>query len=133
VLPGSQQLLRVAIWERIQQDPIDYAEDRRVGADPECQRQYSASSKRGRVKQGASGVMQVLDQCLNKADTASFAALILHLIESTKLQPDATPGLGFTHARPHIFVGLSLEVKTQLIIEFVLCGRAPHQGTQPEE
>ena len=77
--------------------------------------------------------MQVLHQRLNKADTASLAALILDLIESAKLQPGATHGLGLAHSRLHIFVGLSLEVKTQLVIEFVLCGRVPHQGTQPEE
>ena len=77
--------------------------------------------------------MQVLHQRLNKAETASLATLILDLIEPAKLQPGATHGLGFAHTRPHILVDLSLEVKTQLVIEFVLCGRAPHQGTQPEE
>jgi hypothetical protein len=56
--------------------------------------------------------MQVLHQRLNQADTASFAAFIFHLIESAKLQAGATKGLGLAHSRPHIFVGLSLEVKT---------------------
>jgi hypothetical protein len=77
--------------------------------------------------------MQVLDQSLKQAETASLAALILDLIESAKLQLGATPGLGFAHSRPHVLVGLSLEVKTQFVLEFVLCGRAPQQGTQPEE
>jgi hypothetical protein len=74
-----------------------------------------------------------LHQRLNKADAASLAALILDLIESAKLQPGATQGLGFTHSRPHIFVDLSLEVKTQLVVEFVLYGRVPHQASQPEQ
>jgi hypothetical protein len=77
--------------------------------------------------------MQVLDQRLNKADAASLAALILDLIESAELQPGATHGLSFSHSRPHIFVGLSLEVKSELVIEFVLRGGATHQGTQPEK
>ena len=39
--------------------------------------------------------MQVLHQRLNQADTASLAALVFDLIESAKLQPGATQGLGF--------------------------------------
>jgi hypothetical protein len=77
--------------------------------------------------------MQVLHQRLNKANATSLAALIFDLIESAKLQPGATHGLGFSHSRPHIFVDLSLEVKTQLVIELDLCGRVPQQATQPEE
>ena len=77
---------------------MDQAEDRRVGADPESQRQHSASGKRGRVQQRASGVMQVLPQRLNKADTSSLTALIFDLIESAKLQAGATRGLGFAHS-----------------------------------
>ena len=77
--------------------------------------------------------MQVLHQRLKQADTASLAALILDLIESAKLQPRATQRLGLAHAGLHIFGSLSLEVKAQFVIEFILCGRAAHQGTQPEE
>jgi hypothetical protein len=77
--------------------------------------------------------MQVLHQRLKQADTASLAALIFDLIESAKLQPGATQGLGLVHSRLHVFVDLLLEVKAQLVIEFVLCGGMPHQGTQPEE
>src|SRR5215467_3616080 len=131
--PSSQQLFRVWIRERIQQNRIEHAKDRRVGADPECQCQYSASGKRGRAKQGSSGVMQVLDQRLNKTDTSSLAALILDLIESAELQPDTTHSLGSAHSRFHIFLSLSLEMKTQLVVKFVLCGSVPHQGTQSEE
>src|SRR5215469_16757758 len=133
VAPSSQQLFRIWIRERIQQNRIKHAKDRRVGADPECERQHRASGKRGRVKQGASAVMQVLHQRLNQADTASLAALILDLIESAKLQPGATRGFSFAHSRLHIFLSLSLEMKAQLVVEFVLCGRAPHQSTQSEK
>jgi hypothetical protein len=42
--------------------------------------------------------MQVLQQRLDKADTASLAALILDLIEAAKFQPGATQGLGFAHS-----------------------------------
>jgi len=80
------------------------------GADPIASPQHSASGKRGRVKQSASAVMQVLHQRLDKADTASFAALILDLIESTKTSSRRRRrASGSLISRPHIFVGLSLE------------------------
>ena len=58
-LAQVHQLIAVAMRQRLQQHAVDDAEDRRVGADPQSQRQHERQGVARRMRQAAQGKTEV--------------------------------------------------------------------------
>jgi hypothetical protein len=58
--------------------------------------------------------------------------LRFHLVESPKLESNAANRLVTLQASSHIRVNLALEVKTQLVVNLAIDGRAFEQRALPE-
>ena len=79
------EILRVRIRQRSQQRGVGDAEDRRRGADAECQRADGSKRKRGRASKRAHRVSHVLSEDVQPADPTLLANLFFDLIEPAKI------------------------------------------------
>src|SRR5205823_6166294 len=70
LLPDADQLLRIGVWQRLQQNAVDDAEDGGVGTDSNSDREYGQKSEHRRAKQSAENAPELLAE---RSHNASYA------------------------------------------------------------
>ncbi len=127
-----RQLFRFRIWQRTQQHGIDDAEDRRVRADAQRQREDGNQGESGILQQHSRAVTKILQQVLDEADSSHIAAFLLSLLNTAQGAQGSVARLLRCHAFSDIFLNLPLEVIADLLVQFLLDLLAAEQGAQPQ-
>ena len=81
----ADELFGIWIWQRMENNSIDQAEDGGGGSDAESEREHGDRGKSRSLPQSARGVTQILYERFQKAQSLFVAALFLGLFDSTKL------------------------------------------------
>ena len=113
----DHQPLAVGVRQRREEHAVHHAEDRRVGADAEAQREHGDRGVAGRLPQGAGGVAHVLHAVVEPADAAGVARLLdVPGHRPEVLQRPGAGGLGI-ESLPHVLLGLHVEVERHLGVQ----------------
>ena len=95
----EEQSLRVVDRQRLDQHGVDQTEDRRVGADPEPERQQGHERERRRPPQKPEGVADVAAQLVDQPQADGVAAFLLARVNAAELG-ERTPAGFLLPARP---------------------------------
>ncbi len=114
------QSLRIADGERTQEHGIDQAEDGRVRADAEGQRQHRGYRECGASAHAAQRVAKVLRHAAGPSEGAPFAILFLGLLHATEAAQRGAPCLAGAHAGALIVFGLHFDMKAKFIVELTI-------------
>ena len=109
---------RIVERQRAQQNGIDHAEDRDVGADAESEDQDRHHSERAIAAQGAQSKAEVLSDGGDPQRAPAFTAIFFDLAQAAEGEASSTARLLFRHAATNILGDLLLEVKTQFLVQF---------------
>ena len=104
------QPARLAEGQRTQQDGVDHAEDRDIGADSQGQHQDNDAGKRAISPQGAQGKAQVLAQDVQRRQAASIAMLLHRPLHAAK----ADEGLAARLFRQHALAEIVLDPRVDM-------------------
>ena len=121
VAPEFHQSRRFGIGQRAENDGIDDAEDRRVGADPECQGERGDDSEAGTLAQRARGVAEILAQHLDPSNGPHLANGLLDHGGTSK------PAARFQRLDSGAAGALG-QVKLDLILQVAIQPAAQEQG-----
>ena len=137
-LPQVDQPIAVTVGQRLEQHAADDAEDRRVGADAERQRDHDHGGERGAVSQRAQGVPDVGGNAFDPWQSALRADCFGGHGETSGRQQRLPARRVRMHATPDVLGGLHLEMRLQLLAEIVVravsgedvqrCARARREG-----
>ena len=118
----EEQLLRVLDRQRLHQHRVDQAEDRAIGANPECERQQRHDRECRRASQEPQRIGDVSAQFAEQPQADGFAAFLLARLHAAELG-EGTPAsfrLGKTvppqirlielQVGPHLVLHLALEI-----------------------
>ena len=110
------------VWhrERTQYHGIHHAEDRRVHANPNRQRERRREREPGRLRQLANGVAQIGPQNLEEGKSPLHAISFPGLGHTTEGAQRGCPCVLFRHPSLHVFFHGELDVATQLLVEIFI-------------
>jgi hypothetical protein len=128
-IPDHHDPIRLRVRQRRKQNGIHRAENRGIGADAEREREDGDGSEAGRFAQVAKGVTNILHQRFKEVRSARLAAFFFDLVGASEFETRAPPRFRERHASLNEFLSLPLEMKSQLVVEFVLNSLAPKQCT----
>src|ERR671923_98870 len=103
-----------------------------VRADAEGEGEDGGRRKAGGFAQHAEAVTQILHHILNPVDAAGVAAFFLGLLETAEVEAGAAMRIFLCQPLREIFLGFSLEVVAQLVVQFLVGLRAAKQRPQPQ-
>jgi hypothetical protein len=95
----------VRIWQRTPQDGIDYAEERRVSADPDRQREYCCEREGRALQQHPHAITQVLKERIDKSDSTYIAMSLLQQSDVSELASRSPSRLSLAHSLADISLG----------------------------
>ena len=108
---------------------VQQLENRRVGADPQSERQ-KRNCRKGRVAaQLPQTIPNVPEEVLNEADAAHVAALLLNPLDAPKEPQRSISGLFGWHPRRQVLLDLAVEMKLKLVVELLFFLASPEEGT----
>jgi len=125
VLVQRDDALDVRERQPLEQDAIDRAEDRGVGADADAEREHRGDGERRRLAQRARRVAEVLEQRLDVRAALGVADALLHLLHAPRLDERGAPRVLGGHARPHLLLDEQLDEPPQLAVELPIVPVAP--------
>ena len=108
----EEQLLRIVDRQRLDQHGVDQAEDRRVGADPEPERQQRHQRERRRPPQEPERVADVAAQLVEQPQADGVAAFLLARFNAAELGERTPAGFLFRHTPPPQIRLIELEVRS---------------------
>ena len=120
LLPQHDEAVAVLIRQRAEQDAVDDAEDRRVGADPERHRQHDHDREARVAAEIAQPVAQVLGERLEQPRQPGVAHVVLDAIEGAERAHRRPPGVAGRHAGLDVLLGEHVDVESELLVEIVL-------------
>src|SRR5262249_44048409 len=106
------------IGQRLEQHAVDHAEYRGICSDAQRQCQYRHGRETRVSAQLSNPELNILAQVLEPAATALLAAVILHRLSPPELSQRSYFGLLEAHPAPHVLVGLHLDVRSHLLVDF---------------
>ena len=115
-----------------QEEGVDQAEDRRVGADPQGERERRDEGEDGAAAQRAGRVAQILGQLFDEARTPHLPAPLLDLRDPAEGAQSGLAGLARAHAGRDVFSGLLVDVEAQFGGELGLDAGAPEDRAQAQ-
>ena len=124
------QLFRMSDRERAQHHGVDQAEDRRVGADAEGEREDGDQREAGAPAQHARRVAQIGDQRLEPDEDVGVAHPLLLQRSVAEAAPRLAQGLRPAQAARHQLVGALGEMERHLAVEVPRQPLGPHQIDQ---
>ena len=127
----EEQSLRVVDRQRLDQHGVDQAEDRRVGADPESERQQGHQRERRRPPQQPEGVADVAAQLVDQPQADGVAAFLLARVHAAELGERTPAGFLVRHTLPPQIRLIELEMDPHLVLHLTLEVSAPAAGSKP--
>src|SRR5215469_17318453 len=112
----ADELFRVCIRQRHEQNSIHQAEDGGVRADAESQGENSNSRESRVFAECAQAETQILGEAVGEVDATRVAAFLLGALDGAKLDARPPPRFLEWHAAAHQIFGARLDVKAQLRI-----------------
>ncbi len=106
------------------------AEDGRVRADAESERQQDDGRVAAMAEEAADAEAEILAERVDGAESPRIAALVLDLREAAEAPARLGARLGGREAAPDAGVGLELEMVAELGLHLVFEGRGPHGAAQ---
>src|SRR5262249_7044453 len=114
-LPNLNESIRLSVWQRPQKQRIDDAENRRVRADAQRQRQDCNQGKERVIDKHPRAIAEDLPKCFKPPATAHIVTLFSkprHIAESTLSSPLSFIG---RHSSPDVLRYAHVDVELQLI------------------
>src|SRR5262245_55275354 len=99
---------------------MNHAENRRVRANTQRQRQDRGRREAGILHQYSSGVAQVLPKFFKPAHAASVATPLLRLFHAAETFQRKLPRLFGIHPQPNVLLGLLFDVMAQFLVQLTL-------------
>ena len=127
----EEQSLRIFDRQRLDQHGVDQAEDRRVGADPESERQQGHERERRRPAQEPECVADVAAQLVEQPQADGVAAFLLARRNAAELGERTPAGFLLRHAAPAQIRLIELEVGPHLVLHLTLEFSAPAADSKP--
>src|SRR5438105_5829750 len=128
----EENTIGIANGQGPQQDHINEAENRRVRSDAQRQSQDSDRRETGRFAPHAETKAQILKKVLNPVYSAGVTALLFGLLDTVQINSRAAVRLFLRHSFRDVFLGFSVEVIAQLVVQFLVCLRPAKQQPQPQ-
>ena len=122
---------RLADRQRPQQQTVDEAEERRVGADAERERERHDSGEGGALPEHSDRVAHVLREDVEPGQAALLAVHLAETVRPAELQEGLASRVRGGQPAPLEFVGQQLEVRRQLFVELTLQPILREQRSQP--
>ena len=116
----EEQSLRVVDRQRLDQHGVDQAEDRRVGADPEPERQQGHQRERRRPPQQPERVADVAAQLVDQPQADGVAAFLRARVHAAELGERTPASFLFRDTLPPQIRLIELEVDPHLVLHFTL-------------
>ena len=116
----EEQSLRVVDRQRLDQHGVDQAEDRRVGADPEPERQQGHQRERRRPPQQPECVADVAAQLVDQPQADGVAAFLLARVNAAELGERTPASFLFRDTPPPQIRLIELEVDPHLVLHLTL-------------
>jgi hypothetical protein len=121
------------MWQRLEQDTADDAEDRRVRADPERKRNDDDGGECRAMTQRSNAVPNISRDTFEPRQTALIAHGFCREGQPTRGEHRLSSGRLRMHASPNVLGGLHLEVRLQLVSQIVVgAASGEHAGDTRE-
>src|SRR5262249_18280498 len=130
LLSHNDQLPALLIGQRAQQHAIYHAEDRRVHANAQRQRQNRQQREPRIAAQYARAKPYVLPDRFERAVALDIAALFFESLNPAKPAQGRLERLFRAHPAPHVLFGLHLQMEAQLALHLPLRPFDPEQRAQ---
>ncbi len=111
---------------------LHHRKDRRVCTDAKRQRQDSGCGEARRLAEHAEAVAKVLGEVLNPSDAAGAAAFLFRLLDTTQVQSRPAMRFFFRHSLRDAFLGFSVKVIAQLVVQLLVRLRPAKQRPHPQ-
>ena len=131
--PDQHEAPRVGKRQRPEQDGVDDAEDGRVRADPETQREHGDEGEGRRPPQHARAVPHVLRDVLQHGDPAALAVLLAHAADAAEPNQRVTARIGRRHPGTDVVVDVHLQMARQLVPQVAIAPRRREESPEPEQ
>jgi hypothetical protein len=127
----EKQALRIVDRQGLDQHGVDEREDRRVGADPEAQRQQGDERERRRPAQQPKGVAHIPAQLVDQPQADRVAAFVPARRHAAELGERTAAGFLLRHTAPAQVGLVELEVGPHLVVHLALEVSAPPADSKP--
>src|SRR6185436_9450176 len=110
---------RLGVIERgmAKEDGVDQAEDRRICADADRERQHGHRREAGMAAQRTEAVADVAREMFDEAGAKLVACALPHLLHAAESDQRLPPRLRGRHAGARVLLDLLLDMKADLVIE----------------
>src|SRR5262245_4702751 len=130
----EDQLLRLSDGQRLQQQRVEQAEDRRIRADANRQRKRGHGSEAFALKQHSEAKTKVLKERIDKSDSTHIAMSLLQQSDVSELAARGPSRLCLTHSLAEISLGEQAQVSLDLVVELsirsAISEQSPKSGRQ---
>src|SRR4029077_5398906 len=115
--PDHREPVRIRIRQGLKQYRVHYAEDRRIGPDPNRQRRNGNGGKARFLRENAECKAQVLPHRVEKRQPALLPVRLPHLLDAAESAARGLACLVQGHPSAHVFLRKKLEVRTKLGVQ----------------
>ena len=127
------QLLGMGDRERRQQHRMDQREDRRSGANPQCQRQDGGDGERRREAEVPESITRILQGAADGREAPLLPVAFLHRFDGAKLQGRLPPCLDWREAGAYVVGRLQRDMLVNLLAQpRLVTARGGPSGEAPE-
>ena len=119
------QLVRIANWQRTQQDDVEKREHSGGRANAKRESDRRGDGESGPAEKDARTVAEILSELLDPGASSRVAQLILVLLETSDLEPRLPFSLSGWNALALQVLGTSLKVERQLGVDYAIELAAP--------
>ena len=121
------------IRKRLQENRVDHAENGRVGADAEREREQCGKREPRRVEQRTDAVSSILDECFDPGETALIAIRFFDLHHASEIPSCGAQRLIGGHSLTLVLLRRHLQMKAHLIVQLAVAAPLPEDSTNPGE
>ncbi len=115
--PEHKQTVSFVVWERLENDGIDDAEDGSIGADAEREREDGHGGNQRVSPKESTGVSKILNERLDRWKPSPVAILFLNLFNAAELLQRSGARVDWIHSVRDFLLDLQLDVRPDLIIQ----------------
>ena len=117
----------------MQQGAVHNAEDGRIGADPERERDNGGQGEGWSLDERAARVAKILPQLVKEPEAERVAALLLHVSDAAERTERRRASSSGAHPGGDVLSDLLFQVELQFGIELPLDPRSPKQRTKRDD
>ncbi len=133
LLAKQKQPRTVIVRKGLEQDTVNRAEDRSVGANAQRQHKNYRDAEPRSLSEGPKAKTEILDAVYDKPGATGIPTLFLDLFEASKTLRRLESGLLGTHPALDVLFHLHFEMETHLFVEFHLYRWTANQRLQNPE